>query len=565
MTEKPQKTKKPWHRRKRVWGLVIVILLAYFCLVPSRTRISPETTGITGPLTADGKVDYFAAFEKLYIDKLSPPEDNGLRYMVAACGPSILEQVPLVESMPWEEIQTTEKSNWFRTRWMPLCEHMYIDPYKKPVFYDSRAFYWYMSNLKQKQQEVANEDSIENDLPDHETLWKKLTAAPWKTEDEPITAKWLKDRSPVLDYLGVCVRKPNYTCYRWPSESLIAILLPEVQAHRDFVRDLFIRVSERVGRGDLDGAWQDVMSMKHIAIHYKNEPIFVPNIIGIAIESMANEAAQLILTYGQPTQEQLTRFLQDLNALPQPNAFSLSMMLERTCSYELLRYCKSGQAWEFYNPIQLITSLDGRKNNQATIMALSYLPFDANIAGKRLTELYSELYGEFGLKDFSFEPHKESNPVLLRQFGDRVGEVAAQLEADLKNMQLHRIPLIRTRSKLLAEYLFFNTVSALNGLLGAFTRIEAENEMLKIALALEHAKRVRGEYPANLDALVPTYFLMTPLDPYTGRASFVYKLTPGGEHPFVLYSLGPNAKDDGGLPMEKSGGSTMDYDVVFWK
>ena len=90
--------------------------------------------------------------------------------------------------------------------------------------------------------------------------------------------------------------------------------------------------------------------------------------------------------------------------------------------------------------------------------------------------------------------------------------------------------------------------------------------MLKLALALEHAKLVHGEYPARLDALVPEYFLMQPLDPCTGRANFVYQITPHGEHPFVLYSYGPNGKDDGGLPMEKARqAGNADYDIVFWK
>ncbi|MCL2119775.1 MAG: type II secretion system protein GspG [Planctomycetaceae bacterium] len=561
MTEKPTPNKKPWLRRKRVWCIVIVLLPAYFCLVPSRTRISPGTTGITGPLTADGKVDYFAAFEKLYIDKLSPPEDNGLRYMIAACGPTILEQMYIADTVPWEEMPTHEQSkNWFETRWIPLCEHLYIDPYRRPMFYDSRGFYGFMRQYKIKQKEATGEENVVDDDPDDQKLWNKLVVAPWKVEDEPVVAKWLEEYSPVLDYFGECVRKPHYTCWRWRAGHLFSVLLPDVQAHRDFARSLRVRVAERVGRGDLDGAWHDVMSMKHIAVHYKDDPICVTNLVGIAIDGMANEAAQLILTHGKPTEEQLTRFLRDLNALPRPNALSFRMTLERMGSYELLQLFKSGQSSEFYEDMKNVTG-PGQENLQ-TIMTLLYLPFDANIAGERL----SELYGEFGLKDFSFDQHQGSNPVLCRDYVDRIGEAVSHLQTKLKNTQLHRIPLIRTRSRLLAEYVFSYTATAVQGPFGAFNRIEAENEMLKLALALEHEKLVRGEYPARLDALVPEYFLMQPLDPYTGRANFVYQITPHGEHPFVLYSYGPNGKDDGGLPMEKAmQARNADYDIVFWK
>ena len=569
MTEKPSKPWKPWHRRKRVWCLVIVILLAYFCLVPSRTRISPETTGITGPLTADGKVDYFAAFEKLYIDKLSPPEDNGLRYMIAACGPSILEQVPLVESMPWEEIQTTEKNNWFRTRWLPLCEHMLIDPYQKPMFYDSRPFLYTMATLKRKQKdsdgpdyivdgkydEQKHTDSLNDDYSYSHNLFEKLTTSPWKIEDEPEAAKWLKERAPVLDYLGECVRKPNYVCYRWPSGSVIAILLPDVQASREFARDLKVRVAECVGRDDLDGAWQNVMTMKHLASHLKSDSILVTNLVGNAIDGMANESAQVILTYGKPTESQLSQFLRDLNALPQQDFSSLNLTIERMVGYEMLHHLRS----EGYKELMKELGQDNQIGVPYLKLLLS-LPFDANIAGERLTELC----GEFGLRNYIPDQHQGNNPHLRQQYVDRIEESAKNTHKKLNSTQLHRVPLIRTRSRLLAECIFAFTAPSLSSAFGAFTRIEAENEMLKIALALEHEKLVRGEYPARLDALVPTYFLMTPLDPYTGRASFVYKLTPNGEHPFVLYSLGPNAKDDGGLPMEKSG-SAMDYDVVFWK
>jgi hypothetical protein len=44
-----------------------------------------------------------------------------------------------------------------------------------------------------------------------------------------------------------------------------------------------------------------------------------------------------------------------------------------------------------------------------------------------------------------------------------------------------------------------------------------------------------------------------PLDPYATASALKYRTTTGG---YVLYSVGPNGKDDGGVPLGK--GSTFE-------
>ena len=133
---------KPWYARRRYWTVALLAVFAYFGLIPMPLRISPETTGITEPILPDGNVDYFDAFEKSYIHKLSPPEENGERLLIAALGPRVFEQHALATTVPWEEMPTHEHAKrWFAKQWVPLCEHMSIDPYTKPQYLDNPDFF----------------------------------------------------------------------------------------------------------------------------------------------------------------------------------------------------------------------------------------------------------------------------------------------------------------------------------------------------------------------------------------------------------------------------------------
>lgn len=61
-------------------------------------------------------------------------------------------------------------------------------------------------------------------------------------------------------------------------------------------------------------------------------------------------------------------------------------------------------------------------------------------------------------------------------------------------------------------------------------------------LACRIFKSRTGEYPKNLEALVPGLLTEVPVDPFTGKP-LVYRREGKG---FIVYSLGSNLKDDGG-------------------
>jgi hypothetical protein len=66
-----------------------------------------------------------------------------------------------------------------------------------------------------------------------------------------------------------------------------------------------------------------------------------------------------------------------------------------------------------------------------------------------------------------------------------------------------------------------------------------------IACALERYRLARGQYPEQLQSLVPEFMSALPKDVITGQP-YKYRRTADGQ--FILYSVGWNEKDDGGVP-----------------
>jgi hypothetical protein len=84
--------------------------------------------------------------------------------------------------------------------------------------------------------------------------------------------------------------------------------------------------------------------------------------------------------------------------------------------------------------------------------------------------------------------------------------------------------------------------------------------MARVAIALERYRLAHGEYPESLDALAPQFIEKIPHD-IIGGGPLKYRRTSDGQ--FVLYSVGWNETDDGGVvvnqksrdPRDESGNS----------
>lgn len=85
----------------------------------------------------------------------------------------------------------------------------------------------------------------------------------------------------------------------------------------------------------------------------------------------------------------------------------------------------------------------------------------------------------------------------------------------------------------------------------------AANRLLSTSLALHAYKLDHGAYPATLQMLVPKYRPDIPADPFSS-GPLQYRLQGSR---YVLYSIGPDGRDDGGSPGIDSQNRAMPYEI----
>jgi hypothetical protein len=74
---------------------------------------------------------------------------------------------------------------------------------------------------------------------------------------------------------------------------------------------------------------------------------------------------------------------------------------------------------------------------------------------------------------------------------------------------------------------------------------ETQKRLLLVSLALRAYELEHGQYPDSLTALSPSYLTKLPDDPFAASGTLHYRRTGKS---YLLYSVGPDGKDDGGTP-----------------
>ena len=78
-----------------------------------------------------------------------------------------------------------------------------------------------------------------------------------------------------------------------------------------------------------------------------------------------------------------------------------------------------------------------------------------------------------------------------------------------------------------------------------FIANETQHNLLLITFALRAYHADHGAFPANMKALIPAYLKKMPPDPFAAEQKLKYQHS---EKSYLLYSVGPDGNDDGGVP-----------------
>lgn len=91
------------------------------------------------------------------------------------------------------------------------------------------------------------------------------------------------------------------------------------------------------------------------------------------------------------------------------------------------------------------------------------------------------------------------------------------------------------------------------------TRAQVQGNLLLGRLALHAYRKAHGSYPSTLDQLVPRYLKSVPQDTFGNNQPLQYRKRGAR---YVLWSVGPDTEDDGGMPIVRWGsGDKASYSV----
>ncbi len=275
------KEKKPkrWGRRLciAVLGIAAVLTGVYFYRDRPAKLIQTANFDEEVDYKKGEIVDYRFAYNALQEQCIAPVEENGWRLILQALGPRALERDEIANTVPWEEIATSEKSKaWFEGEWTALCEKFKLDPRERPTMYGRMTLWSYLG----KYGLTGDEPDPDETAFEYGCYWENyerrpnridpaasfiLANGPWTAEQYPCAARWIDENADLYDVLTRAAHSPRLECWRFLRDAqeggVEGIPIPDVSETRQFARLLAVRANYRVGSGDFDGALDDLESV----------------------------------------------------------------------------------------------------------------------------------------------------------------------------------------------------------------------------------------------------------------------------------------------------------------
>lgn len=336
--------------------------------------------------------------------------------------------------------------------------------------------------------------------------------------------KFLEQQKKVREILIRASKKPACRFERDFVRPTWAMLLPEMGYLRSAARFLLVDARHAAATGDFTRAREDIEACYRMAIQIKQEPIVISQLVGIAIEKIADVVVQIILAESVTVPQE---FL-DLSIPAQMPALAT---MDRSVRYEEAMMTNS------------IAEMGLHPFRSDTLIPLLAAPPDQIWVLQLLTMPFARaFFADAVLDDFrtAFNGSSQSLQPLSRITKEEWEDIS-------RGDDLVRTDVVRS----ILPNITLCKQAAIKG--------EIHRRQVQIALGLYRYYHANGEdgkprqkFPATLNELVPAYLDFVPSDPFNENRSMSYRVTEKG---FIVYSVGPNEIDDLGIAA-KEGEST---------
>ncbi len=473
-------------------------------LVP-KFKLGKDTTFVMGPLDKDGYIDYEAALNERLKGKITP-ETNAVVLLAKCLGPK------------------------------PEGRELHPDYYKalgiaappekgEYLVGDSKLF----------------REGPQNTYPEgHQDLQDHLRQRPWKPEDSPKHAEWLKlNEKPLAVAVEASKRKdyfhPMIARKKDGSRAmLLNALLPTVQKCRELGSLLSLRAMLRLGDGRIDDAFADTLAVHRLGRLVSQGGTLIELLVGIALQGIAHADELAVFEHGHPTAKQALAYQAELRKLPPMATVADKLQLsERVVFLDIIQTSRREGFDSLSGPEGEGKSKEEIERVAQTIdweliLGLGNGWYDKCEAAMRKATRAERVAsaGEI-VKALRKMKDKIQNMSTIEKFLLRVGDVEKIRAKVSEKIGMTYVSLLIPAFQLVGD---------------AADRAEQihRNGLLAAALAAHFADHQK--YPDKLADLAPKYIGTVPDDIFSAKP-LVYMKTDAG---YLLYSVGVNGKDDGG-------------------
>jgi hypothetical protein len=510
--------------RSRKWRVALTLFAVFIAYIvvdffwngsDVRSNISKETTFVTGPLRKDGYPDYMAALRQRMSKGVTPDNNAAVLF--------------------WKAIGSGPIAEKDRDRYFQMLG-MAPPPQQGDYFTAHDDFF-----ARQGDENATSSNRWgDSSDPAHPALKR-----PWSKKEFPALAAWLAANERPLTILVEASKRPRRYDPLVVDEGtpLLAAPRPASPEYKHVAEALVARAMLRTNDGDVDGAWNDLLTCYRLARLEAQDPALIEALHAEMVETMADRGTYALLQYVSSSAARVAKFRKDFEELLPPPQMADGIDVVERC------ICLDSLALVARVGFRSTGTFTGGVAKSGTSSVWERIG-NKTVDWVTICRTHNAYYDRF--TQAMRQPTRDDRVLAL-----------VKVYKDVRKPLPFRSSMIVNPCGAISVWICQRLAPPL--MPPDITCIQFEDyahthlDLTRLAFALAQYHAEHGVYPDKLADLTPKYIAKVPKDVFNHSNDFHYRREKSG---YLLYSFGINGKDDSGKGYEDRSEGAMFADDI---